>query len=239
MNSLERIKNFVDEMAIADEKLDIFCYVKELTERLHHRDCFYLANPGDRELFVNTFEISGNHQNGPGLIELQNNREDKLVIDHINGAPALTRWLAVNTENDETGEKQSEIFRLFQIVQRHLNEAVEIYRPGPRWVIIGFSPNARLNVMRSDLIPLTQLMVYRLQNILNETTHLMEDDQKLTPRELDCLHWFAEGKTSQEIGIILGISARTVNMHANSIIQKMDASNRINAVAKAIRLGLI
>lgn len=238
MNSLKRIKDFVDELTYADNEFDTYRYFKELTAQLSSPSCICVSNLGEKELFINSFDLT-DAENGLDPIELQNNREEKLVIDHINGAPTTTRWLLINTKDDETGEKQNEIFRLFQIAQRHLKVTIQIYRPSSRWVIVGFEANLPLNVLRSDLIPLTQLMVYRLQHVLSETTINMADDQKLTPRELDCLRWFAEGKTSQEIAIILGISSRTVNMHANSIIVKLNASNRINAVAKAIRHGLI
>ena len=62
---------------------------------------------------------------------------------------------------------------------------------------------------------------------------------KLTPRELECLKWAAEGKTIWETSIILGISQSTVRFFLENIRHKLDAANTIHAVAKALRLGLI
>lgn len=61
---------------------------------------------------------------------------------------------------------------------------------------------------------------------------------KLTPRELECLHWTAKGKTAWEIGQILCISEDTVNKHIRNAIEKLRVSNRTHAVAKAVSIGL-
>jgi len=61
----------------------------------------------------------------------------------------------------------------------------------------------------------------------------------LTKREMECLRLTAGGLTSEEIAQRLGLSAHTANQYLASTTQKLDATNRIHAVAKAIRLGLI
>ena len=60
----------------------------------------------------------------------------------------------------------------------------------------------------------------------------------LTPRELECLHWTAKGKTAWEIGEILMISQRTAQQHLVNALQKLRAVNKTHAVAKAVSLGL-
>ncbi|MFB9950426.1 LuxR family transcriptional regulator [Rhizobium puerariae] len=61
----------------------------------------------------------------------------------------------------------------------------------------------------------------------------------LTDREVDCLNWTAAGKTSAEIADILGLSEHTVNHYLNRAAKKLDTVNRTQAVAKALRIGLI
>ena len=61
----------------------------------------------------------------------------------------------------------------------------------------------------------------------------------LSERELECLKWVMVGKTSWEIGQILGISLSTVNFHVMSFKRKLEANGRNQAVIKAIRLGLL
>lgn len=62
---------------------------------------------------------------------------------------------------------------------------------------------------------------------------------KLTKREQECLYWAAKGKTSWEIGIILGISERTANFHINNILSKFSVHSRQAAIAIAISMGLL
>ena len=62
---------------------------------------------------------------------------------------------------------------------------------------------------------------------------------KLTPREIDILRLVGTGKTNAQIGIALGISARTVRSLLENIMQKIKANNRAEAVIKAVVLGLV
>ena len=68
-----------------------------------------------------------------------------------------------------------------------------------------------------------------------ETGHL----PSLTVREHDVLHWMLEGKTNWEIAQISGRSEHTIKHQVERILNKLEATNRAQAVAKAIALGLI
>ena len=61
----------------------------------------------------------------------------------------------------------------------------------------------------------------------------------LSPREAECLRWCAEGKTSEEIGIILSLSTHTVNHYLISATKKLNAVNRMHAITIAIRHGIL
>jgi DNA-binding CsgD family transcriptional regulator len=61
----------------------------------------------------------------------------------------------------------------------------------------------------------------------------------LTERERECLLWAAEGKTSWDISQILGISERTVLFHLQNAAQKLNVSNRAQAVARAVAQGYV
>ena len=61
----------------------------------------------------------------------------------------------------------------------------------------------------------------------------------LSRREVECLSWASAGKTSVEISGILGLSEYTVNHYLNRATRKLDAVNRVQAVVKAIRAGLL
>lgn len=62
---------------------------------------------------------------------------------------------------------------------------------------------------------------------------------KLTQRELDVLGLLAEGMQHEEIGRRLGISSETVRTHLRKACDRLGAATRTQAVATALRLGLI
>ncbi|MBL0162247.1 MAG: helix-turn-helix transcriptional regulator [Xanthomonadales bacterium] len=61
----------------------------------------------------------------------------------------------------------------------------------------------------------------------------------MTARELDCLRWAAEGKTSWAIGQQLGISERTAIFHLSNSARKLGVIGRRQAIARAMSLNLI
>jgi two-component system nitrate/nitrite response regulator NarL len=63
--------------------------------------------------------------------------------------------------------------------------------------------------------------------------------EPLTARELQVVQLLAEGLTNRRIGERLGISEHTAKFHVNSILGKLGASSRSEAVAQAARLGLV
>jgi LuxR family transcriptional regulator, quorum-sensing system regulator BjaR1 len=62
---------------------------------------------------------------------------------------------------------------------------------------------------------------------------------KLTMREIDVLQWIAEGKTDWEISKILHVSEHLVDKMARQIRAKFGTTNRIQAVAQALRQRII
>ena len=64
-------------------------------------------------------------------------------------------------------------------------------------------------------------------------------DPILTARELEVLRLLAEGASNKLIARKLGISFHTAKFHVASIAAKLDATGRTDAVAQAVRLGLI
>jgi DNA-binding CsgD family transcriptional regulator len=62
---------------------------------------------------------------------------------------------------------------------------------------------------------------------------------RLSKREVEVLQWVAAGKSQQDVGDILSISNRTVEVHLRSIRHKLLALTTAQAVGRAVGLGLI
>jgi DNA-binding CsgD family transcriptional regulator len=56
----------------------------------------------------------------------------------------------------------------------------------------------------------------------------------LTPREAEVLFWISEGKSNQDIGIILGASTGTICKHVEHILGKLNVENRTAAAVIAL-----
>ncbi|ABA79296.1 LuxR family transcriptional regulator [Rhodobacter sphaeroides] len=62
---------------------------------------------------------------------------------------------------------------------------------------------------------------------------------RLSTREIEVLQWAAAGKSQTDIGDILGISHRTVEVHLRSAREKLGTLSTVQAVGRAIGLGLV
>jgi DNA-binding CsgD family transcriptional regulator len=63
--------------------------------------------------------------------------------------------------------------------------------------------------------------------------------ETLTPRETEVLRMLAEGAGNKQIARRLGISEHTVKFHVGSILAKLNAASRTEAVTLGVRRGLI
>lgn len=85
-------------------------------------------------------------------------------------------------------------------------------------------------------------LIYDFSNALRrfaDSEGMDSEAPKFRKREIEVIEWTAEGKTSADIAIILGLSEYTVNEYIASAMKKLDAVNRIHLVTKAIRLGVV
>ncbi|MEZ5811624.1 MAG: helix-turn-helix transcriptional regulator [Rhizobiaceae bacterium] len=89
---------------------------------------------------------------------------------------------------------------------------------------------------------LEQLVFQSLAGLLlGSQRSAMSDTSRfsLSAREKECLEWIARGKTSFEIAQITNLSMHTVNHYLANSLTKLNASNRVHAVVKAVALGVI
>lgn len=75
--------------------------------------------------------------------------------------------------------------------------------------------------------------------VMARDPRIMPEDIALTQRELDVLALMAEGASNKLIARQLGISVHTVKFHVGSLLDKLDATGRTDAVAHAARRGVI
>jgi LuxR family transcriptional activator of rhlAB and lasB len=88
-----------------------------------------------------------------------------------------------------------------------------------------------------------KLKLFSIIDILTKNPLFKSPNEDLTislsSRELEILRWVGDGKCSQTIASILGISQNTVNYHIKKIQKKYSSSNRVLAVAYSAAQGII
>ena len=102
---------------------------------------------------------------------------------------------------------------------------------------------AAVAAVGQGLVVLTQAQAERLlparpprQGLPRDLPRLVE---ALTPREVEVLRLMGDGLVNKEIADRLGISEHTAKFHVASILGKLQASSRTDAVAQGMRRGLI
>lgn len=83
---------------------------------------------------------------------------------------------------------------------------------------------------------LLEEFAHRVKNEEGVTAHAAHS---LTAREVEVLRCVANGRSNREVASQLAISENTVKNHLRSILEKLHLANRVQAVAYAIRQGLV
>mmetsp|Transcript_29554 Transcript_29554/g.38627 ORF Transcript_29554/g.38627 Transcript_29554/m.38627 type:complete len:248 (+) Transcript_29554:439-1182(+) len=102
---------------------------------------------------------------------------------------------------------------------------------------IYFSPS--IKITRDMLFDIHRKVFVILRELLKIEMLARTDSVSINVRETECLQYAGNGLTSDEISEMLNLSVHTVNAHLSFATTKLDSVNRIQAIAKAIRLGLI
>jgi transcriptional regulator EpsA len=98
-------------------------------------------------------------------------------------------------------------------------------------------PRARQAHFLQLLLPYLHLTLQRVgqQQALGPAPALQRPP---SARELEILYWVREGKSNEEIGLILGISGMTVKNHLQRLYRLLAVSNRAHAIARGMALQL-
>lgn len=143
------------------------------------------------------------------LIMMSSNREDSLLMQNLKGQTS-----ACIDNNDITAERLVGTVRSVAYGEQQANESFTLRQKVALQVLHRFHELAVTNEDEDDTSPLTS-------------------------RETEILSYVAKGFLNKQIATELGISEQTIKNHVTSILRKLNASARTEAVVVAIRQGLI
>lgn len=102
-----------------------------------------------------------------------------------------------------------------------------------------FSPDSREERQLLSAATVISQCAHVAHRNLSQEEMVGAPSRPLSLQEGRCLRWIATGKTSWEIGTILGISETTAVFHIKNVMAKLGVSNRTQAIAVAFRTGLL
>lgn len=102
-------------------------------------------------------------------------------------------------------------------------------------ILLGLEPNLAPEFIEK-LGWYWQIIATYVYDVYRRCQPSLTEQFKLTKREFECLHWVVQGKTSWEIGHILGISERTVNFHIGNCMDKSGCVNRRQLVVRFMNI---
>ena len=184
------------------------------------------------------FEVIGEAGTGIEVIaKIGEHQPDLLLLDLE--MPELDGVGVLEQLREENAQVRTIVFTAFDTDERILG-AVQAGAQG--YLLKGVPRQELFNAIRvvhgggSLLQPVVASKLLRQVSHQNEAATEVET---LTPRELEVLQQLAQGLQNKEIASALVISERTVKFHVSSIMGKLGAGNRTEAVSVAAQRGLI
>jgi DNA-binding NarL/FixJ family response regulator len=185
---------------------------------------------------MSEFEVVGEAGNGKEALELVSQTKPDVVLMDVNmpGMGGVETVKAIRKREDS---------RILMLTISKNDEDLfgAISAGADGYLLKNASPEelckSILNVHAGMSVIAPEVTRRVLQAVSVDQTHL--STRGLSAREMDVLHCLAKGKTTSQVSSDLFISENTVKTHVRHILEKLEASNRAEAVSKAVHLGLI
>ncbi|MAZ18324.1 autoinducer binding domain-containing protein [Oricola sp.] len=230
---------FVDRIADCKTSYDILRLTREIAKSYDFQYFSIMRLPSADERALASLYIISNWP--PDLI----NSYDQLgLLEHSPVISALRRstkpfvWRLEDVNRNRADGREDEIETLFAAYGFHRGVYFPAQEPSGERGAVSFS-GSRDTPSNTELMELSFLSNLIYEKVAEIKKPAPTPDQTLSARERECLHWTASGKTSSEIATILELSEHTVNHYLSAACQKLGATNRAHAVARAIRAGLV
>ena len=187
--------------------------------------------------FADEFDVVGWAESGEGIIDIVANRQPAVALMDVSliGLGGIDATRRIREEHPET-----------KVLMLTMHDDPETVRDAIAAGASGFVPK---NVGRQDLTAAIQAVAAGAGFLHPSVTRpffkafgeMAESarDVGLTEREKAVLEQLATGKSTREIAKELYVGEETVKTHLSSVYQKLGVSDRVQAVAAALRRGLV
>jgi len=185
------------------------------------------------------FEVVGEAGEGRSALDLVDRTQPDVVLLDVN-MPGMGGVETVRSLRSLPEKEQPRILML--TISKSEEDLMGAIAAGADGYLL---KNAEPDELRKAILLVQQGMSVLSPHVTRQVLKAVNTEQALNPdvglssREMDVLDCLAQGMTTAQIAEQLYISENTVKTHVRHILDKLDASNRAEAVSKAIQLGVI
>ena len=184
------------------------------------------------------FEVIGEASNGAEAVQRAEELQPDVVLLDLE-MPEMDGVEALKLMRESRPDMRVIIFTVFDTDERILGAV----QAGAKGYLLKGVPRDQvfdtIRVVHTGGSLLQPVVASRLLEQISKGTDGPKDASSVTPRELDVLRLLAQGLQNKEIAEDLSIAERTVKFHVGSVLSKMGAGNRTEAVTIAVQRGLI
>jgi DNA-binding NarL/FixJ family response regulator len=184
------------------------------------------------------FEIVGEAETGLEVIAQTAKLQPDLILLDL-AMPVLDGVETLKQLRQSNPEARVIVFTAFDTDERILSAV----QAGAQGYLLKGVPREELfkavRVVHAGGSLLQPVVASKLMRQVSNRSQQSSEVEPLTPREMEVLQLLAQGLQNKEIAAELVISQRTVKFHVSSIMGKLGAGNRTEAVAIAAQQGLV
>lgn len=235
------IKTIIEELQNADSENQIIKTLSKIAIKIGCSQFQYLPTPDSPNALSEQLLRTGNYDAAQKEIY---QCETSAIIDparHMaikEGNPVFWRRIFLSAR----GAKERELINKLRADGIKDGLSIPIHGPLGCIAILNLAAKSILEIdeaLLEDLSIIALIGFQKLKKCLAKSLGKSRPLPVLTNREIECLEWVLEGKTNWEIGVLIGVSARTVQFHLGNCQIKLNAQNRIQAAVQALIHGLI
>lgn len=182
------------------------------------------------------FQVVGEASDGNEALSVIAEQEPDLVLLDVNmpGMSGIDTLAALQNQG-----VKSHVLML--TISQHEEDLLGAIRAGAKGYLL---KNAEPETLRNTIMQVVDGKSVLAPEVTAQVFRLVRSGQLgtsnvLTDREIEVLRSLARGLTTSQTGEKLYISENTVKTHIRHILEKLEVSNRAEAVAKATQLGLL
>lgn len=185
------------------------------------------------------FEVVGEAGEGRSALDLVDRTQPEVILLDVN-MPGMGGVETVRSLRSLPEKEQPRILML--TISKSEEDLMGAIAAGADGYLL---KNAEPDELRKAILAVHQGMSVLSPHVTRQVLQAVNTEQALNPdvglsdREMDVLECLAQGMTTAQIAEELYISENTVKTHVRHILDKLDASNRAEAVSKAIQMGVI